>query len=339
MRYRDQNMDLTKLSGSSFNESGLFGTSSKPEESSIEKFLADTNQGKMTASVGDLLSATRSRHARQFTEERKISSSASTPALGRETGASATPSAKGSPNKKKALKDKLGASRGKATDTQFNVIERPANRVDIAKLERELEVRVQAIVSEYINMDDPSELADPRKDGMVIIRDQVLAAFGADIERLQREPWLDTLIKCECVKITCDDVAKKLTDMLSVSSTELGNVLRKLRVAYQQAFDQMRASWQELRSTFVEYESELLSDRHTMRQLQDRLSGHEDGVRAEMQDKIDQMTSSFNAERQASKEALEESEFRWPKWAKLWRASTTSSKICKMMAKRYALAT
>ena len=311
MQQRISKMDLTKLQGSSFNESGLFGSSSKPEESSIEKFLSDTNQGKMTASVGDLLSATRSRHGRQFTEERRVASSASTPALGGVTGPSAPPSANGSPTKgKKALKDKLGASRGKATDDRLNVIERPANRVDIAKLERELEVRVQAIVSEYINMDDPSELADPRKDGMVIIRDQVLAAFGADIERLQREPWLDTLIKCECVKITCDDIAKKLTDMLSVTSTELGNVLRKLRIAYQQAFDQMRASWQQLRSTFVEYETELLSDRQTMRLLQDRLSGHEDGVRAEMQEEIDRMTSSFNAERLASKEALDESEFK-----------------------------
>ena len=65
-------------------------------------------------------------------------------------------------------------------------------------------------------MDDPSELADP-KDGMVIIRDRS-RAFGADIERLQREPWLDTLIKWKSVKITCDDIAKKLTDMLSVIS-------------------------------------------------------------------------------------------------------------------------
>ena len=159
-------------------------------------------------------------------------------------------------------------------------------------------------------MDDPSELADPRKDGMVIIRDKVLATFQADLERLQREPWLDTLIKCECVKITCDDIAKRLTDMLSVTSTELGNVLRKLRLAYMQTFEQMTISWQQLRSTFVEYESELLRNRETLSHLQDRLDGKDEGVRLEMQHEIERLTEEFNLERQMSADQLAESEFK-----------------------------
>jgi hypothetical protein len=294
-------MDLTKLSGSEFNESGLFGGERQPDESAVDRFLADSKA--LTSSVGDLLTATRSRHGRQFTEERVMSQSASMPVL--EHGGT------GPPGSRKTKSKNNESQRGKAGDaTAFNVHERPANRVDIAKLERELEVRVQAIVSEYVNMDDPSELADPRKDGMVIIRDQVLAGFNASLEHLQREPWLDTLIKCECVKITCDDIAKKLTDMLSVTSTELGNVLRKLRLAYMQTFEQMRASWQQLRGTFVEYEAELLHDRQRLRHLQDRLDGKDEGVRAEMLAEIDRMTEEFNRERLEAAEALADRDFK-----------------------------
>ena len=84
-----------------------------------------------------------------------------------------------------------------------------------------------------MNVDDPSDLADSRKDGVIIVRNQLLKDFGADMNSLTKEPWLDMLIKCDCVKVTCDDIAKKLTDMLSVSSVELGNVfLNSFYVAF-----------------------------------------------------------------------------------------------------------
>ena len=103
-------MDLTKLSGSSFNESGLFGGEKQPEESSIER-LADTNERKLTSSVGDLLNATRSRHGRQYTESRYMSQSASMSML-QDTGMSGLPNSK---MNKKGGKDKMnGSQREKA---------------------------------------------------------------------------------------------------------------------------------------------------------------------------------------------------------------------------------
>ena len=63
-----------------------------------------------------------------------------------------------------------------------------------------------------------------------------------------------------------------------------------------------------------------------------RLSGHEDGVRAEMEE-IDCRTSSFNAERLNSKEALDESEFKMAQMGETLRVLTIFSKY-KMITKR-----
>ena len=301
-------MDITKLSGNTtgWNDSGLFGTSSAKDDSAVDTFLVDTDENTLHGSVSDLLAATRKRHQRQYTEP-EMAKSGSMSALGTNTGGTTMSMSKTAGSKKKAT-----ASRGVKQDpTEFSVIERPANRVDIANLERELEVRVKAIVDvESVDIEDPAELADPRKDGMIIIRDKLLTEFGADIARLQREPWLDMLIKCECVKITCDDVGKKLIDMLSVSSVELGNVLRKLRLAYMQSFDQMRMSWQVLRATFVEYENDLFTNREVLRDLRVELANKEELLRAEMSVEMTKMSTDFEREKYENKDALEEAEFK-----------------------------
>ena len=57
MQQRISKMDLTKLQGSSFNESGFLDLAARGEQ--YREVPLDTNQGKMTASVGDLLSVTR----------------------------------------------------------------------------------------------------------------------------------------------------------------------------------------------------------------------------------------------------------------------------------------
>eukprot|EP00605_Chrysophyceae_sp_TOSAG23-4_P002197 GSChrysophyteH1.ASY1.ANO1.2427.1 assembled CDS len=299
-------MDITKLTGNSFNASGLFGRPEDGQKSSVATFLDDTNEVALTNKVSDLLSSTRMRHQRQFTERRELAKSASTSVLPQSPGAP-----DGTGGMKKTKKGKHPGRGSKVDDTAFNVIERPANRVDIAKLERELEVRVRAVVDiDSVSIEDPNELADPRKDGMIIIRDKLLQEFGADLDRLTREPWLDQLIKCECIKISCDDVAKKLVDMLSVSSVQLGNVLRNLRLAYMQSFDQMRVSWQCLRATFVEYEEELFMNREQLQRLSYEVENKEADLRREMDVEIREMTASFEEEKQLHLDALNESEFK-----------------------------
>ena len=300
-------MDITRLTGSSWSDSGLFSAGDR-NDSAVNTFLEDTNEKTLTGKVSDLLSSTRMRHQRQFTDKQKeLSQSASTPALPGSASAGLSGSATGG-----AKKVKKTPGRGSKTDDNaFSVIERPANRVDIANLERELEVRVKAIVDiDSVSIDDPNELADPRKDGMIIIRDKLLREFGADYERLKREPWLDMLIKCECIKITCDDVGKKLVDMLSVSSVELGNVLRKLRLTYMQSFEQMRVSWQLLRATFVEYENELFTDREKLNRLAYEVDNKEASVREIMNVEIAELTAQFEAEKAENVRALNESEFK-----------------------------
>jgi len=296
-------MDITKLTGTAWNSSGLFGEGD--DDSAVNTFLNDTNEMVLTSKVSDLLSGTRMRHQRQFTEKREMAKSLSAAALPQSSGGLEPLGAS-----KKAKK--TATSRGhKVSETSNSVIERPANRVDIAALERELEVRVKAIVDlDSVSIEDPRELADPRKDGMIIIRDKLLKEFGADIDRLKREPWLDVLIKCECIKISCDDVGKKLIDMLSVSSVELGNVLRKLRLAYMQSFEQMRVSWQVLRATFIEYENELLNDREKLNRLAYEVENKEGALREQMGFEISTITEQFQAEKAELQDALNASEFK-----------------------------
>jgi hypothetical protein len=57
----------------------------------------------------------------------------------------------------------------------------------------------------------------------------IYEGFGVTLSQLDDSPWLDKLIKCECLRDVCDHVATVLNDMLSVTSSELGSVLRKLR--------------------------------------------------------------------------------------------------------------
>lgn len=307
-------MDLTKLQGSSFNKSGLFGESAEVEtESAIEKFLNDTNEQQLTSSVGDLLNATRSRHDRQFGVSERgtklLAGSSSTPALGTRgetpgTGGLSQRPGTGNSTRGKARKEAVSRGSTKPFDM---VLEQPASRVDIVNLERELEVRVKAIVAfDSMDVDNPSDLADSRKDGVIIVRNQLLDDFGADMSALEKEPWLDTLIKCQCVKVTCDDVAKKLTNMLNVSSVELGNVLKKLRLAYTQSFDQMRESWLGLRGIFLDYEEQLNYNRKEFLRISAEIGDKEDTVRDEMQMKINELTQTFNDEKRNLTEALEE---------------------------------
>ena len=116
------------------------------------------------------------------------------------------------------------------------------------------------------------DLYQPHKDAMLLIRDSMLEDFGLSLEVLMQEQWLDKLIKCECLRTVCDHVANVLNDMLSVSSGELGSVLRKLRFTYKQSFDQMHMSARQLHYFYVDTKQELESCRKELASVRVKLS-------------------------------------------------------------------
>ena len=131
----------------------------------------------------------------------------------------------------------------------YSVTERPANRVEIDSLDRELEDRVKSVLYGDVadlNALETGDLYQPHKDAILLIRDHMLQDFNVPLHELPHEQWLDKLIKCECLKDVCDHVASVLNDMLSVTSSELGSVLRKLRFTYKQSFHQMNVSTRQL---------------------------------------------------------------------------------------------
>jgi len=88
---------------------------------------------------------------------------------------------------------------------------------------------------------------------------------------LNKEPWVDMLVKSHCLKVVCDEVASTLTDMISVSSAELGNVLRKVRTSYSSAFSQLKESWDAMRSNFVCTERELFHSKEELAELKRKM--------------------------------------------------------------------
>lgn len=316
-------MDLTKLSGGSWN-GDMDGISASDgsqngrnfRESTVDTFLRDTAPAKIAQSVGDLLQLTRERQARQF-----IGQSSSTPNLNTSdsrigTGATGRT---GTGQAKRSIKGNNGSSsRRSLPGVSYTIQERPPNRTDIANLDRELESRVQAILS--LDHDaqyslSVTDLYDPHKDTVAIIRNKLLAEFKADFDALQQEPWLDRLIKCECIKITCDDIAIKLVDMVSVSSTELGHVLRKLRVSYKQTFDQMRQSWHMLRSAWMQNDQELRNSKEALSSAVHELNTKEVTLRLSMDSEIDAITIRTNQERAQDRAALSASEYKMEQMA------------------------
>jgi hypothetical protein len=142
----------------------------------------------------------------------------------------------------------------------YSITERPPNRSEISKLENDLEERISAVLySETTDLHnlETGNMYQPDRDAIMFCRDKIIKSLQITTDELLKEEWTDKLIRCECLKETCDDVSKQLCDMLSVSSAELGNVLRKLRYTYIQSFEQMRISWEYLRTEYLTNKGEL----------------------------------------------------------------------------------
>ena len=166
----------------------------------------------------------------------------------------------------------------------FNIQERPASRLEINGLEKELEERVRLVLekrdkkkptlSNSIAEESQEDAYDvgmeyqPYQESLVLLREQILMELDVqDKSALKSEPWLETYIKCASLKGVCDESAAKFSDMLSVSSGQLGNILRKLRLTYIQAFEQMHFSWKSLRKAFLMDRQELADCKVKIRKL------------------------------------------------------------------------
>lgn len=298
-------MDLTKLSGASWNgdttaaDTGFLDL--RERESTVQTFLRDANDGNIANSVGDLLQLTRARQARQFIGQSKsvplLGQTGDVPARTNTATTGASTAGTGASKARRTTKAMASTSSRKALPgVSYTIQERPPNRADIANLDRELETRVQAVLQDVADMGgrlSSSDLYDPHRDTVTIVRDRLLHEFQADVTTLQREPWLDRLIKCECIKITCDDIAMKLVDMLAVSSTELGHVLRKLRVSYKQSFTQMRQSWQMLRGAYLRDQQALCDARAELERSLGDLGSKELQFRRAMDAQLAQVSAAF----------------------------------------------
>lgn len=200
------------------------------------------------------------------------------------------------------------------------LLERPASRMEITALERELEDKVRLILDTSAKPRTHDTFGEefvfqPTKENMQMTKERMLTDFGASIYDIEKEPWLESYIRCECLKSMCDEVSSKFSDMLGVNSNELGNVARKLRLTYKQSFEQMALSWKALRKEFLHNGDELQGLKSQVKKLQHELAHKEDEISKRFDNELIRLNGEFNAERDRDKEKLLQAEFKMDQMA------------------------
>jgi len=138
----------------------------------------------------------------------------------------------------------------------------------------------------------------------------MLAEFGVTTATLHTEPWLDSFIKCDCLRVMCDDVAAKFADMLAINSVELGSVLRKLRLTFRQSFEQMHGSWRHLRQTYLDTSTNLTDSQNTIGKLRSDLESKEVEMNKHFDSEVMRLNQEFNAEKARDQEKILQTEFK-----------------------------
>jgi len=186
--------------------------------------------------------------------------------------------------------------------------------MEINQLELELEDRVRLVLDSHnvVGDDDFSEgyTFQPHRESMMVERGRMLAEFGADASTLYMEPWLDSFIKCECLKTMCDEVASKFADMLAVNSVQLGSVLRKLRLTYRQSFEQMHVSWKDLRQSYLDTSGNLHDSSNVIAKLRHDLESKEVEMNKHFDNEVLRLNAEFNAEKSRDQEKITQTEFK-----------------------------
>jgi hypothetical protein len=215
--------------------------------------------------------------------------------------------------KQLTISRKGNASPSRQATTSAPLLERPASRVEIHSLEQELEERVRLVLDSSNFQRNPNEFGlefafQPQKENMMLTRERMLGEMNATVEDLEHEPWLDSYVKCECLKLMCDEVSSRFADMLGVNSTELGSVARKLRLTYKQSFEQMAISWKSIRKQFIANESELENMKKQLTSLQRRLDNKENEISAKFDEEVIRISREYQEEKERDKEKLAQAE-------------------------------
>lgn len=277
-----------------------------PHQSAVKGFLQEISSSRQMAnSVGDLLSVSRNRLGRQFVLSKVLQQSSSVPILNTTNDV----------NKKTLRSTKKGKTNNKSLPGgSYSITERPPNREEIKALEYELEERVRNVLYPEEAMLEAvynNNMFQPHKDATSIMRKRVLKDINIlEDEVNDTEPWLDRLVKCECLHITCDTVTKKLIDMIAVSSTELGNVLRKLRYTQSQTFDEVKNSWQTLRDAYLNSQKDLNINCATLNSLKFDLDEKEDAVKLRVEHEVNLVKAEYEKILQRDREILNQSELK-----------------------------
>ncbi len=195
------------------------------------------------------------------------------------------------------------------------LLERPASRVEIHSLELELEERVRLVLDSSNFVRNPNEFGlefsyQPHKEAMMLTRERMLNDLHATLQDLEHEPWLDSYVKCECLKQTCDEVSSRFADMLGVNSTELGSVARKLRLTYKQSFEQMAVSWKNLRKQFTSNETELSNLKKQIAVLTRRLENKEEEISSRFDKEIARISREYQEEKERDQAQLAQAELK-----------------------------
>jgi hypothetical protein len=264
--------------------------------SAVTNFEADIADGKVTNSVGDLLQLTRERTSRQF--------------VGKPNAKNALKKAK---KEKKSADPMSGGLTGLKSSQQFqNVQERPPRRVEVSRLESELQQMARTVLrgppDEFEEFHDDDAVHQPHREKVMLIRNRIFLELGIERGNAKQEPWLESIVKSECLKDLCDDVSSKLTDMLSVSSAELGNVLRKLRYTYDQSFLQVVSSWKELQTKYCVVEDGLRLANSQVQELMLKSQENDIDIRDQINSEVDIIKTEYDEVRRSDKEKIQQLE-------------------------------
>lgn len=273
-------MDMKKMGNRTWSEPGLHPLST----SAVGNFQADAVEAKLTNSVGDLLNLTRERASRKFVGDSEPKNVRSLSKKGSTSG--------------NAVKTNLLTKSSHAT--YQNVHERPPRRVEISYLENELTQMVKTVMQP----ESDDVIYQPHKEKMMLVRNRVIDELGIEHDDAHREPWIESVVKSECLKDLCDEVGLRLTDMLSVSSAELGNVLRKLRYTYDQSFLQVLSSWKDVRSRYVTVDNDLSEAQEYVQSLREQLDERDFNIREQIDSEVDEIKKDFEFEREKDKEKI-----------------------------------
>ena len=255
----------------------------------MSNFEDDIKEGKLTNSVGDLLQLTRQRTSRQFLSKSSTKSNLKKIKL-----------------EKKNVDTKTDPSALKSSQYQ-NVHERPPRRVEVSYLEMELKQMVKTVMNPVDDTDDDN-VYQPHKEKVMLIRNRIFMELGIDKDKAMNEKWLENIVKSECLKDLCDNVCSKLTDMLSVSSAELGNVLRKLRYTYDQCFLQAISSWKDLQMKYSDVESSLQQANSKVNELYSKSQENDIDIREQIDAEVSNIRREFDEVHQNDKEKIQQLE-------------------------------